>query len=111
MLGDLAHCEHHEPHRVAHLGEHRDLALVLGVEDLADRVDVAHLVLAEDQAGLPALPGRGVVTVGIRRRVLENVREVGGDVGHRALVELLHVAQPDHLARHPVGEHDDVTAA
>src|SRR6185437_11687060 len=51
------------------------------------------------------------VTVRVEVDVLEVVDEVRVDVRQRGLVELLDVAEADHLASHPVRHHDDVAPA
>ena len=42
--------------------------------------------------------------------MLQAGEQVGLDVRHVGLVELLDPAEPDHPGGHPVGEHDDVAA-
>ena len=102
--------EHDEAHRVAHLAEHADAALELGVPEVVDRAEPArHLLLVPADAGEAALPRQGVLAA----RVEVGVLQVGvrfALVRDVAVVELLRVAEADPAADHPVGEADGVGA-
>ena len=102
---------HHQRHGVAHLGEHLDLALVLRVEQVADRVDVRGQLRVDDQARHPALPRDGVLPARVEADVLEVVANVRLDVRDAGRVQVLDVAQVMHLLGHPVGHHDDAPPA
>src|SRR6188472_498727 len=85
----VAAVEHHEPHRVGHLGQHRDLALELRVlEELLDRRHRPRDVLVPRDAGHTRLPRKAVRPVGVERRALLRVDEVR-DVRDLVLVEWL----------------------
>ncbi len=112
LLGVVAQRGRHHAHAVAHLGEHRDLALVVRIEEVVDRLRLAlDLVLAVDDPGEARLPRHRVLALGVEGRRLEPVDQVLARVGQLGLVELLHVAQADHARGHPVGDHVDVAPA
>src|SRR5215207_267012 len=112
LLRVVAQRGRHHADGVAHLGEHRHLALVVRVEQVVHRPGLAlHLVLAVDDPRDARLPGHRILTLGVERGRLEPLDQVLVRVRHGGLVELLDVAEADHARRHPVGDHVDVAAA
>ena len=94
-----------------HLGQHRHLALVLGVEQVRDRVDLGRLVGVDEDPGLATLPGDRELALRVGRRLLELREDV---VEHRlqvVVVDLLQIAEVVHPLRHPVGDDEEAATA
>ena len=108
-VGLLALHPHDVAERVARLGEQRDLALVLRVEELLERLDVADLLAVEADAGHARLPRQRVLAALVPGDVDEVVVEVRR-VRDVLLVDRLDVAEADPARGHPVGQRDEVAA-
>ena len=110
LAGSMPMPEHDQPQRVAHLREHGDVAREGGVEDVVHALQLApgELRVVAD-AGQAGLPDQAVLAARVEGHVLEVLAEVH-PVRDVLLVQLLHVAQPDQPARHPVRQDDDVAA-
>ncbi len=100
---------HHQRHGVAKFVQHVDLALVFGVEQVADRVDVGRLLFVHDHAGHPRLPWSGELSPGVVGGAAQVVGEVFLEVRNRRRFEFLQIAEFVHFLRHPVG-HDEEAA-
>src|SRR5215208_8157451 len=112
LLRVVAQRGRHHADGVAHLGQHRDLALVVRIEQVVDRLGLAlHLVLAVDDPSDARLPRHRILALGVERRRLQPLDQVRVRVRHGRLVELLDVAEADHARGHPVGDHVDVATA
>ncbi len=91
--------------------EHVDLALVLRVEEVADRVHVRRELGVDDQARHPALPRHGELPIRVGGGMAEGRDQVLLDVRQLRVVELLDVAGVVHLLREPVAHRDQVAAS
>ncbi len=103
--------QHHQAERVAHLGQEADLALELGIPQVADggQVTAGQLAVVAD-AGETGLPGHEELVVGVDRAAVVGGQQVRLDVGQDVPLERLDVAELHPLAGHPVGQRDQVAA-
>ena len=103
--------QHHQAERVAHLGQQADLALELGIPEVADggQVTAGQLAVVAD-AGETGLPGHEELVVGVDRAAVVGGQQVRLDVGQDVPLERLDVAELHPLAGHPVGQRDHVAA-
>ena len=116
LLGRLGRVDsvrlQHQRDRVAHLGEHGDLALVLRVEQVVDRLrrsapqpcSPAGRSCRSATGSRTCGPGRSRGCAGLSRRLASTF-------GHVGVVDLLQVAEVVHLLRHPVGDDEHAAPA
>ena len=104
----VALAEHHEPERVAHLGEQADAAAELGIEQVVDALQFpTGLGDVVGEAGDPGLPGEVELGTGVPghaevgRLEVDVVRD---EVERQRRQPFLGL----QAGRHPVGRHGDV---
>ncbi len=108
LRGIGAETEHDQAESVAHLGQHGDLALEFGIEEIFDAGELASgLLRVVADADHARHPRHAVLPARIEAHVAQRVEEVGL-VGEAGVVERRAIAERDHPGDHPVGEDHDV---